>query len=190
MRALIREHGQPTFRRTGNAFQSLARAIIYQQLHGAAAGTIYGRFRQLFPGRPFPTPAQVVATRTEKLRSVGLSQAKERSIRDLATRFAAGEIVPRRFSRMSDDEIAEVLTAVRGIGRWTVDMFLIFGLNRPDVLPVGDYAVQRGMALYFRKRGALKAPQMAALAENWRPYRSVGSWYMWRVVEFGLPMER
>jgi DNA-3-methyladenine glycosylase II len=190
MAALIRAHGAPTFARTRNPFQSLARAIVYQQLAGAAAATIYGRFVALYPDLPaggFPTPEALLATPLPRLRGAGLSQQKASYLLDLAAHFADGRIQPRRFGRLSDDEIAAALIPVKGIGRWSVDMFLMFGLNRPDVLPTGDLGVQHGMRIYFGLRGVPTPAAMERLAERWRPFRSIAAWYMWRVKENGLP---
>lgn len=187
MRALIRQHGAPELRRTRDSFASLGRTIIYQQLSGKAAGTIYQRFLGLYPVRRFPRPAALLATPLETLRSAGVSQAKALSLHDLARKFSDGTVQPRRFSRMDEAALKQALTCIRGLGPWSVDMFLIFGLLRPDVLPVGDLGVQKGMQAYFGL-DALPGPgQMAALAEPWRPYRSVASWYMWRLLENGMP---
>lgn len=184
--ALIEQHGPPRLRRTRNTFQSLAEAIIYQQLSGKAAGTILGRFVALYPKRRIPRPADVLATPLTQLRGVGLSGQKAAYLHDLAAKYTDGTLQPRRFSRMSDEEIAEALIQVKGIGQWSVDMFLIFALNRPDVLPVGDLGVRKGFQRFFQLP-ALPAPdEMRLLAESWRPYRSVGTWYMWRVVEAGM----
>jgi DNA-3-methyladenine glycosylase II len=182
MRELIAQHRTPQLARTRNSFQTLARAIVYQQLSTKAAATIYRRFGDLFPTRRFPTPAAVAATPFERLRSAGLSRAKAAYLLDLAARFDDGTIRSRRFSSMTNDELSAALTQVKGIGQWSVDMFLIFGLNRPDVLPVGDLAVRKGMQAYFRLRTLPKPARMEKLAEPWRPYRTVGSWYMWRTV--------
>lgn len=187
MRALITRHGAPALRRTRNSFESLGRAIIYQQLSGRAAGTIYGRFLALFPRNRFPRPSQLAATPVEVLRGVGLSRAKVAALHDLASKFGDGSVQPRRFGRMDEDALRQALTRVRGIGPWSVDMFLIFGLLRPDVLPVGDLGVRKGMQLYFGLPGLPAPAEMHALAAPWQPYRSVASWYMWRLVENGLP---
>lgn len=187
MAALIDQHGAPSLRRTRNSFASLSRAIIYQQLSGKAAGTIYRRFLDLYPGRSFPRPDQVLATPFEALRGVGLSRSKAAYLLDLAEKFHSGAVKPRRFARMDEDALAEMLTQVKGVGQWSVDMFLIFGLLRPDVLPVGDLGVRKGMQVYFGL-DELPAPAvMIELAAAWRPYRSAASWYMWRVAENGLP---
>ncbi len=179
---LIGAHGPPRLAPSRNHLQSLTRAIVYQQLSGKAAGTIYGRFLDLFGGR-FPDAAAIAAMPAARLRRAGLSAAKAAYVRDLAARFASGSVDPRRFHRMSDEDLVELLTAIKGIGRWSVHMFLLFGLNRPDVLPVGDLGVRRGMQLRFGL-GELPLPRdMEELAAPWRPFRSIGSWYMWRVVE-------
>lgn len=187
MPALIRTHGRPRLARTRNAFQTLGRSIVYQQLATAAASTIYRRFLALYPGKRFPTPARLLATPMDRLRAAGLSRGKALSLLDLASHFADGRVAPRRFRGATDEEIADMLLPVRGIGPWSVDMFLVFGLNRPDVLPVGDLGVRKGMQLYFGTRALPKPDRMEKLARPWRPYRSVASWYMYRVVEEGMP---
>jgi DNA-3-methyladenine glycosylase II len=182
-KTLIKQHGAPSYTRTRNAFQSLARSIVYQQLHGNAAGTIFRRFQELFPDAKFPSPEALLAVSMTRLRSVGLSQAKASYLLALAEGFRDGQIQPRRFAAMSDGEISAALKQVRGVGQWTADMFLMFGLNRPDVLPVGDFAVRKAMTHFFSLRGRVKEARLVAMAEPWRPYRSVASWYMWRVSE-------
>jgi DNA-3-methyladenine glycosylase II len=182
LRRLIDTHGPPRLAASRNHLQSLTRAIIYQQLSGKAAATIYGRFLDLFGGR-FPDAAAIAAMPAARMRRAGLSAAKAAYVRDLAERFASGGVDPRRFRRMSDDDLVELLTAIKGIGRWSVHMFLLFGLNRPDVLPVGDLGVRRGMQLRFGLPELPHPRDMEALAAPWRPFRSIGSWYMWRVVE-------
>ncbi len=179
---LIGAHGPPRLAPSRNHLQSLTRAIVYQQLSGKAAATIYRRWLDLFGGR-FPEAAQIVAMPAPRMRRAGLSAAKAAYVRDLAARFASGAVDPRRFRRMSDDALVEQLTSIKGIGRWSVHMFLLFGLNRPDVLPVGDLGVRRGMQLRFGLADLPLPRDMEELAAPWRPYRSVGSWYMWRVVE-------
>jgi DNA-3-methyladenine glycosylase II len=187
MRALIARHGAPALQRTRNSFQSLGRAIIYQQLSGSAAGTIYRRFLALYPQQRFPRPDVLLATPFETLRSAGLSRAKTASLLDLAAKFADGTVRPRMFSRMDEEALRQALTQVRGIGPWSVDMFMMFGLLRPDVLPVGDLGVRKGMELYFGLSGLPAPAEMYELAEPWRPFRTAASWYMWRAVENGLP---
>jgi len=169
---------------THSLFQVLVRSIVYQQLTGKAAATILGRVVRLFAPKRFPTPLDLLEVPPEQLRAAGLSTAKTAALKDLAARALDGTVPSlARVRRMEDEEIVERLTAVRGIGRWTVEMLLIFKLGRPDVLPLGDLGVRKGFALTFGKR---KLPEPAALgrrAERWRPYRSVASWYLWRALE-------
>lgn len=186
MARLIERHGPPPLERTTNVFASLARAIIYQQLSGKAANTICGRFEALWEGENFPRPEQVLGASPESLRAVGLSRQKASYLQDLAARFCRGEVRAGDFDQLTDEEIARELTAVKGIGQWSADMFLIFALNRPDVLPVGDLGIQKGMQIYFRMRTLPKPERMIRSAAPWRPYRSVACWYMYRVAENGL----
>ncbi|HEV7365644.1 MAG TPA: DNA-3-methyladenine glycosylase [Gemmatimonadales bacterium] len=165
-------------------FVSLLRSIVYQQLSGKAAATILGRVVRLTAPRRFPTPHDLLQLPPERLREAGLSAAKAAAVRDLAARTLDGTVPPlARIRRMEDEEIIERLTLVRGIGRWTVEMLLIFRLGRPDVLPVDDLGVRKGFARVFRKG---KLPEPAAMlrrAEAWRPYRSVATWYLYRALE-------
>ena len=183
LKPLVSEHGHPQLVRTRNAFESLGRAIVYQQLSGKAAGTIYRRFLALYGTGRFPTPARLSATAFDDLRSVGLSRQKASYLLDLAEKFASRTIVSRRFSRASEDELRETLKQVKGIGDWSVDMFLIFGLVRPDVLPTGDLGIKKGMVEHFGLRTLPSPERLEQLAEPWRPYRSLASWYMWRRLE-------
>lgn len=170
-----------------NLFESLTRNIIYQQLHGNAASAIHGRVRDLFTRRK-PTPHGIINTPEERLRAAGLSAAKTLAIKDLAAKTLDGTVPTlARLRRMEDEEIIERLTEVRGIGRWTVEMLLIFRLGRPDVLPVGDFAVRKGFALCYGLKAQPRPKEILKHAERWRPYRSVASWYMWRASE--LPPE-
>jgi 3-methyladenine DNA glycosylase/8-oxoguanine DNA glycosylase len=169
-------------RRLQNPFEALARNIIYQQLHGNAAAAIHGRVVALF-GKKRLDPRDVLAAPDELLRGAGLSGAKLAALRDLAARTLDGTVPTlARMRRMADEEIIEHLTRVRGVGRWTVEMLLIFRLGRPDVLPVGDYAVRKGFALTYAGGEMPKPKDLAAHGERWRPYRSVASWYMWQAV--------
>jgi len=171
-------------RPTQSLFAALARSIVYQQLSGRAAETILGRVVVAIGRRPFPAPRDLLEISPERLRQAGLSAAKTASLKDLAAHTLAGSIPSlARIRGMDEEEIVESLTAVRGIGRWTVEMLLIFRLGRPDVLPISDLGVRKGFGRWFR-RG--KLPQPGALirrAERWRPYRSVASWYLWRALE-------
>jgi DNA-3-methyladenine glycosylase II len=169
-------------RRSGTHFEALARAIVYQQLSGKAAGTIHGRFLSLYPRRRL-RPAAVLATDDASLRAVGLSRQKIGYVRDLAARVDANEVPLGRLDRLPDDEIIERLTCVKGIGRWTVQMFLMFRLGRPDVLPELDLGVQNAI---HRAYGLPRRPtpkEVLAIGERWRPWASVASWYLWRSLE-------
>jgi DNA-3-methyladenine glycosylase II len=163
--------------------QSLARAIVSQQLSGKAADTIWGRVLDLFPERAFPAPAAILATPDARLRAAGLSGAKAAAIKDLALHVVEAKLVPARLGKMTDEEVSAVLLPVRGIGPWSVDMFLMFALARPDVLPVGDLGVRKGMQKHLRLRALPDADRMTKLAAPGRPFRSAAAWYMWRVLE-------
>ena len=166
-------------------FAALAEAIVYQQLSPRAAATIFERFCALFPGAPgCPTPEQVLAAPVERLRAAGLSGAKQRALHDLARRAAGGEVPTLAQAREMDDEtVVERLTAVRGIGRWTAEMFLIFTLGRPDVLPADDYGLRRGFQVAFRTGTVPTRDEVLRRGERWAPFRTVASWYLWRALE-------
>ena len=185
---LIRKVGpcelQP--RKDRSPFQALVQAVAHQQLNGTAANTILTRVKALYPGRPFPTPADVLATPDEKLRGAGLSRAKVASIKDIAAKTVEGVVPPARtIARMSDAEILERLTTIRGVGPWTVEMLLIFKLGRLDVLPATDFGVRKGFALVFRRDELPKPAELLEHGECWRPYRSIAAWYLWRGVDGG-----
>jgi DNA-3-methyladenine glycosylase II len=180
---VIDRHGVPPLTPTRDPFESLARAIVYQQLSGAAAATIYQRMLALYPRARLPRPAVLAATPVERLRTAGLSGAKAAALVDLAAHFADGRVRPARLRRDSEDEVRAALLPVRGIGPWSVDMFLMFGLVRPDILPVGDLGIRKGMQRHFRLRSLPEAARMEKLAAPWRPYRTFASWYMWRLLE-------
>ena len=165
-------------------FHSLAESIAYQQLSGKAAATIFGRVRALYPGRKWLDPKLILATSDEKLRGCGLSGSKTAALKDLAAKALDGTVPSGRvLARMKDEEIIECLTAVRGIGRWTVEMLLIFELGRLDVWPVADYGVQKGFAKTFGRKKLPTTKQFARIGEKWRPYRSVAAWYFWRALD-------
>jgi len=170
---------------TPSVFLALAEAIVYQQLSGKAAATIFARVRALFPRRRGgPTPNQLLQATDEQLRGAGVSRPKLLALRDLARRAAAGEIPTlAELRRMDDAAIVERLTTVRGIGRWTVQMLLIFRLGRPDVLPVDDYGVRKGFALALRKAELPSKADLEKRGAHWAPYRSVASWYLWRALD-------
>ena len=165
-------------------FDALAESIAYQQLSGKAAATIFGRVRALYPKAKWLDPEKVLATADEKLCAAGLSRAKTAAIKDLAAKTIDGAVPSgRALLRMSDDEIIARLTQVRGIGRWTVEMLLLFDLGRPDVWPVDDYGVRKGFAKTFGKRKLPTPKQLMKIGEKWRPYRSVAAWYFWRALD-------
>jgi 3-methyladenine DNA glycosylase/8-oxoguanine DNA glycosylase len=165
-----------------SVFAALAEAIVYQQLNGRAAATIFARVSALFP-RGGPTAERILRTSDERLLGAGLSRSKLLALRDLAQRSADGSIPTlAEIRRMPDETIVERLSEVRGIGRWTAEMFLMFRLGRPDVLPVDDYGVRKGFAIAYDRE--LPSPkELAAYGIRWKPYRTVASWYLWRAVE-------
>jgi DNA-3-methyladenine glycosylase II len=176
-----------TYRR--ERFPALARAIIFQQLAGNAARAILKRFIALFPGRKFPSPEQVAATPMARLRKVGLSRAKALYIRGLAADVVAKKVNFHRFPKMEDDDIIAELTQVKGIGQWTAEMFLMFNLGRPDVMPAGDLGVQTAV---MKAYGLAKRPtpkELRLFAERWKPHRTAAAWYLWRSLEIVLPTD-
>ncbi|MEY2561513.1 MAG: DNA-3-methyladenine glycosylase [Verrucomicrobiota bacterium] len=165
-------------------FDALAESIAYQQLSGKAAATIFGRVRALYPRRKWLDPALILKTPEETLRACGLSRSKTAALKDLAAKTLDGTVPSARaLARMSDEEIIERLTAVRGIGRWTVEMLLLFELGRLDVWPVADYGVLKGFAKTFGRRKLPTPKQFSKIGEKWRPYRSVAAWYFWRALD-------
>ncbi|MHC1763681.1 MAG: DNA-3-methyladenine glycosylase [Verrucomicrobiia bacterium] len=165
-------------------FHALVQAVAHQQLNGKAANTILSRFLALFPESPFPSPQEVLDLETDRLTAVGFSRAKASYIQEIA-RMALAGVVPDAIEirRMPDDEIVARLTSVKGVGRWTVEMLLIFGLGRLDVLPAHDFGIRNGFKLLYRKRRLPEPKLILKHGERWRPYRSVASWYLWRVVD-------
>ncbi len=183
--AFVIKHGPITHRRkhAGHAFQSLSEAIIFQQLSGKAAGTILKRFVALFPGKKFPTHEDVLKIKIEKLRAAGLSGQKASYLKDLAAKFKDGTINPKLFKRMDDQEITAHVVAVKGIGEWTAQMFLMFTLHRPDVLPTGDLGVQKGFKTLFKLKALPSPAQMEKLARPWAGHRTLACMYLWRLVD-------
>lgn len=165
-------------------FESLVRAVAHQQLHGKAAETILGRFLAHFPGKRFPDPGDLAAVPDTALRAAGFSGSKIAALRDIAAKSLDGTVpTSRQIVRLSDEEIVERLTACRGVGRWTVEMLLIFKLGRPDVLPVDDFGVREGYRVTYRKRQQPKPRQLAEVGERWAPYRTTAAWYLWRAAD-------
>jgi DNA-3-methyladenine glycosylase II len=162
-------------------FCSLAEAIVYQQLNGKAAVTIFKRFAAL-AGEPL-TPGGILKLTDEQLRNVGLSKQKSAYLKDLAAKTASGALDFSLLPELSDDEVIKHLTQVKGIGVWTAHMFLMFSLRRPNVLPTGDYGVQVAVKKHYKKRKLPKPKDMEKIARAWEPYRSVACWYMWRSLD-------
>jgi DNA-3-methyladenine glycosylase II len=171
-------------RAEGTHFGAVARAIVYQQLSGKAAGTIHGRFHALYGGRA-PEPAELLATADEPLRAAGLSRQKVAYLRDLAARVAAGDVPLDRVEALGDDEVVAALTRVKGVGRWTAQMFLMFRLGRPDVLPDLDLGVQKAIQLAYGRRAMPKPADVLRIGAPWAPYRTVAAWYLWRSLDNG-----
>jgi DNA-3-methyladenine glycosylase II len=186
MKRLIREHGicalVPELRRS--PFQSLVRAVAHQQLNGTAADTILARFKKLFPGRKFPAPGDLAKVTDEQIRACGFSFAKIKAIRDIAEKTLSG-VIPssRAIVKLSDDEIIARLTEVRGVGRWTVEMLLIFQLGRHDVLPAADFGVRSGFRHAYKKRGMPTVKALLKFGERWRPHATTAAWFLWRAAD-------
>jgi DNA-3-methyladenine glycosylase II len=186
--ALIDRFGPYEPRWHADAYQRLLTSILFQQLAGNAARAIQRKWLALYgDGGRFPTPQEILATADDQFRAAGVSRQKASYLRDLAEHIAAGKLDFQRIDQLSDDEVIEHLTAVKGIGVWTAQMFLMFHLGRPDVLPVGDLGVRNGMKVAYGLGSTPTPKQAAEIGERWHPYRSVGSWYMWRAVETVLP---
>lgn len=191
-----------------DAFRSLARSIVFQQLSGKAAGTIFSRLLALFDPEhgnnaiirrtdpewtplehPFPAPAAILALSDEVMRGVGLSRQKIASLRSLAEHFASGELGNEQFEHWDDEEIIAHLTRVRGIGRWSAEMFLMFHLMRPDVLPTNDVGINRALMKLYGLEAMPKPPQILEIGSPWRPYATVACWYLWRSEDVRLMLE-
>ena len=186
MRRLIRHTGvcdlKPETRRS--PFQSLVQAVAHQQLNGTAAATILARFKKLFPARRFPRPEDLAAVTDEQLRACGFSFAKIKALRDIAEKTLSG-VVPsaRQIVTLSDDEIVARLPEVRGVGRWTVEMLLIFQLGRPDVLPADDFGVRTGFSAAYGRAALPKPRELLVFGECWKPHRTTAAWYLWRAAD-------
>jgi len=173
-------------RAAGTHFDAVMRAIIFQQLSGQAAGTIHRRFKELYGGRD-PTPEELLRTPDAKLRAAGLSGQKTRYLKDLATRVDAGDCPIDSLHTLRDDEIIAALTSVKGVGRWTAQMFLMFRLGRPDVLPDLDLGIQKGIKLAYKLRKHPAPKRVLKIGAKWAPYRTVASWYLWRLLDVDKP---
>jgi DNA-3-methyladenine glycosylase II len=181
LRAIIERVGPCRMEFGPAEFCSLAEAIVYQQLNGKAAVTIFKRFAALV-GEPL-TPEGILKLSDEQLRSVGLSKQKSAYLKDLAAKTASGLLDFSRLPELSDEEVIKHLTQIKGIGVWTAHMFLMFSLRRPNVLPTGDYGVQVAVKKHYKKRKLPKPKDMEKIARAWEPYRSVDCWYMWRSLD-------
>ncbi len=185
MAALVARIGpcQLAMARRNHYFRSLVEAIVYQQLAGSAAAAILGRFRELYPTRRFPTPEEIQGTPDERLRAAGLSPQKISYLRDLSGRVVDGSFRLRSMASMEDEDVVSHLTQVKGIGRWTAEMFLIFTLGRPDVLPLNDLGILKAVQRAYGFGRMPAARTLERLGRRWRPYRSVAAWYLWASVD-------
>jgi DNA-3-methyladenine glycosylase II len=185
LKAVIRQVGPCTLQPVKREpYEALVRAIAHQQVHGRAAEAILGRFIALYPGHDFPPAAQVLETPVEAMRGCGLSGSKVAAIRDIAEKSVGGLVPTRKAAaRLSDEALIERLTAIRGVGRWTVEMLLIFTLGRDDVLPVDDFGVREGYRVATGAEAQLKPKELAAIGVAWGPWRSIAAWYLWRAAD-------
>jgi DNA-3-methyladenine glycosylase II len=180
--AVIRQVGGCSLRPSGDPYRALLQSIIGQQLAGAAARAISGRVKSHYGGR-YPAPARLLATPDTDLRALGLSRQKSAALKAVAGAFDDGSLSNRRLQRMEADDVVAAVTRIKGIGEWTAHMLLMFSLGHPDVLPVGDYGVRKGAMSLYGLTELPKPKQLEAVADCWRPYRSVGAWYLWRHLE-------
>jgi DNA-3-methyladenine glycosylase II len=185
LKRVIREVGPCTLEPVRREpYEALVRSIAHQQVHGRAAEAILGRFLALYPGKAFPSPEQVLATEAETLRACGFSASKVAAIRDIAEKAAGGLVPTRRgCGRLTDEALIERLCAIRGVGRWTVEMLLIFTLGRPDVLPVDDFGVREGWRVAAGLDEQPRPKALWAIGEAWAPFRTTAAWYLWRAAD-------
>lgn len=186
-RVVANHEPYPTkFEKTKDPYRVLVRAVVYQQLSGKAAGTIHGRVLALFPDKDHPDPEDLIAASPETLRAAGLSRQKIAAVKDVSQKRLDG-IIPdaRKLTRMKDEEIIERLTQARGVGRWTVEMYLMFTLGRPDVLPIDDLGVRKGAEKLYRRSFTPK--ELGKYGERWAPFRSAAAWHLWRFVDTQTP---
>lgn len=172
-----RKRGRPA-----DAYGTLVRTIAGQQLSTKAAATIYGRLTELYGGRT-PTPEEIISTDPQQLREVGLSGAKAAYLRDLAEHIVDGELPIDHLAELSDEKVYDALIAVKGLGRWSIDMFLMFHLGRLDILPVGDLGIRKAIQVHYGLQELPKAAEMEQIAEAWRPYRTLASLYLWESLD-------
>lgn len=181
LRAIIERVGPFKMNYDEPAFASLAEAIVYQQLHGKAAATIFKRLTDL-TGLPL-APGGILKLSEDQMRAVGLSKQKLSYLRDLASKAQSGEVEFAQLPELPDEEVIRQLTKIKGIGVWTAHMFLMFALRRPNVLPTGDFGIQMAIRKHYKKRKAPKPAIMEKIARPWEPYRSVACWYLWRSMD-------
>lgn len=183
---VIEQVGPCTFapNATGTHFASVARAIVFQQLSGKAAGTIYGRFEKLFAAG-VPTPGELLALSEAQLRGVGLSGQKTAYLRDLAARSHSGALPIDTLHTLADDAVIAALTQIKGVGRWTAQMFLMFRLGRPDVLPADDLGIRKAVMTAYRMRAMPDPARVAKVGAKWAPHRTIACWYLWRSLDNG-----
>jgi DNA-3-methyladenine glycosylase II len=187
MVGIIDRVGPLRIARRRERFVALARAMIFQQLAGAAANAILERFIAQIGGGKFPKPEMVLKATAARMRKAGISRQKNAYLKDLARRIVDGEINFHRFARMSDDDVIEHLTRVKGIGRWTAEIFLMFNLGRPDVCPADDLGIRNAVTRAYGLKTHLKPKELREFGERWRPYRSAAAWYLWRSLAIKLP---
>ena len=179
---IIMQVGDYNVKITKNRYQSLVEAIISQQLSGSAANSITKKFRKLYKSK-FPKPRDIIKTSDSKLRTTGLSKMKIVYIKELSKKIESKELNMRKISTQSNEQVIEVLTDVKGIGRWTAEMFLIFSLGRLDILPVGDLGLKKGIQSMYSLKELPEKEQIEQLAESWKPYRTVATWYLWKSLQ-------
>ena len=179
---IIMQVGDYNVKITKNRYQSLVESIISQQLSGSAANSITKKFRKLYKSK-FPKPRDIIKTSDSKLRTTGLSKMKIVYIKELSKKIESKELNMRKISTQSNEQVIEVLTDVKGIGRWTAEMFLIFSLGRLDILPVGDLGLKKGIQSMYSLKELPEKEQIEQLAESWKPYRTVATWYLWKSLE-------
>lgn len=189
MKKLIPQFGEARLQSRGDAFTTLARSIVGQQISVKAAQSVWDRFAALTPNPPSRVqPAAVLALDTDAMRSAGLSARKVEYLRDLAQHFESGQVHVRQWQQMDDEAIIEELVAIRGIGRWTAEMFLIFHLMRPNVLPLDDLGLLKGISVNYFSGEPVSRAEAREVGEAWTPYRSVATWYLWRSLD-PLPVD-
>ena len=183
MRVLISKFGRPNFNLRQDYFQSLLRSIVFQQLSGKSAKAIYERFVNLIPETSNLSPKEVLKLDKDEMRNTGLSFQKIDYIRNLANYFEDNSFQKKDVERMTDEEISNELTQIKGIGQWTVDMFLMFTLNRADILPYTDLGIQKGFKIILNMKNLPSKKKMETCSKKWRPYRTIACWYLWRTVD-------